>query len=162
MATSNPTHFHKTTLCIYIYSNTQFQSVSLQNIINNSTCTNVRRILICSSVLHTCTWKIVFKIENNELNELSECMFYKMFPFSCKYLKTIKFSFTRYFPEALFAYFKVSKTFCTCLLLKVYKTFNTCLLLKVYKIFNICLLACLLCFSLKAYKTLIAYLLRSL
>ena len=36
--------------------------------------------------------------------------------------------FYNYFPEALLAYFKVSKTFRTCLLLKVYKTFNTCLL----------------------------------
>ena len=53
-----------------------------QNIINNGTCTNVRRILICSSIRYACTWKIVFKIQNNELNELSECMFYKMFHFS--------------------------------------------------------------------------------
>ena len=128
MANNNPTHSHKTILCTYICSNIQIQSVSLQNIINNSTCTNVRRILICSNVRSSCTWKIVFKIQNNELNELSECMLYKMFFFPRKHLKTIKFSFTRYFPEALLAYFKVSKTFCTCLLLKVYKTFNTCLL----------------------------------
>ena len=94
MATSNPTHFHKTTLCTYIYSNIQIQSVSLQNIINNNTCTNVRRILIYSSVQYACTWKIVFKIENNELNELSECMLYKMFCFSGKHLKTVKLSFT--------------------------------------------------------------------
>ena len=99
------------------------------------------QILLCSSVLRTCTWKIVFKIENNELNELSECMLYKIFCFSGKHLKNYKTLFYNYFPEALLAYFKVSKTFCTCLLyLKVYKTFNTCLL-------------ALLCFSLKAYKT---------
>ena len=79
-------------------------------------------------------------------------MLYKMFFFSRKHLKTVKLFFTEYFPEALLTYFKVSKTFCTCLLLKVYKTFCTCLLLKVYKTFNICLLA-LLCFSLKVYKT---------
>ena len=64
------------------------------------------------------------KQENNELNELSECMRYKMFFFFGKHLKTV----TEYFPEALLSYFKVSKNFCTCLLLKVYKTFNTCLL----------------------------------
>ena len=140
MATSNPTHSHKTTLCPYICSIIQIQSVSLQNIITNSTCTNVRRILICSSVRRACTWKIVFKTQNNELNELSECMLYKIFLFSRKHLKTVKLSFKKYFPEALLAYFKVSKTLCTCLLLKVYKTFNTCLL-------------ALLCFSLKVYKT---------
>ena len=128
MATSNPTHSHKTTLCIYICSIIQTQSVSLQNIITNSTCTNVRRILIGSRVRHACTWKIVFKAQNNELNELSECMLYKMIFFSRKHLKTVNLSFTEYFPEALLAYFKVSKTLCTCLLLKVYKTFNTCLL----------------------------------
>ena len=61
MATSNPTHFHKTILCTYIYSIIHIQSISLQNIINYSTCTNVRRILICSSVQSACTWKIVFK-----------------------------------------------------------------------------------------------------
>ena len=74
MTTSNPTHYHKTTLCTYICSIIQIQSVSLQNIINNRTDTKVRRILICSSVRSACTWKIVFKTENNELNELSECM----------------------------------------------------------------------------------------
>ena len=94
MATSNPTHFHETTLCTYICSNIQFQSISLQNIIDNSTCTNVRRILICSSVRSACTWKIVFKTQNNELNELSECMLYKMFYFSGKHLKVVKLSFT--------------------------------------------------------------------
>ena len=31
-------------------------------------------ILLCSSVLRTCTWKIVFKMETNEPNELSECI----------------------------------------------------------------------------------------
>ena len=67
-------------------------------------------------------------------------MLYKMFYFFGKHLKTVKLSFTGYFPEALLTYFKVSKTFYTCLLLKVYKTFHTCLL-------------ALLCFSLKVYKT---------
>ena len=101
-------HFHNTTLCTYICFTIQIQSVSLQNIINNSTCTNVRRILICSSVRSACTWKIVFKTQNNELNELSECMLYKMFCFFGKHLKTVKLSFTGYFPEVLLAYFKVS------------------------------------------------------
>ena len=59
-------------------------------------------------------------------------MLYKMFFFSRKHLKTEKLSFTEYFPEALLAYFKVSKTLCTCLLLKVYKTFNICLLALLY------------------------------
>ena len=127
MATSNPTHSHKTTLCTYICSIIQIQSVSLQNIINNNTCTIVRRILICFSVRSACTWKIVFKTQNNEVNELSECMLYKMFLFSGKHLKTVKLSFTIIFQKP-------------CLLLKVYKTFNTFLL-------------ALLCFSLKVYKT---------
>ena len=35
-----------------------------------------------------------FKTQNNELNELSECMLYKMFCFSGKHLKTVKLSFT--------------------------------------------------------------------
>ena len=158
MATSNPTHFLKTTLCTYICSNIQLQSISLQNIINYSTCTNVRRILLCSSFRSACTWKIVFKTQNNELNELSECMLYKMFCFSGKHLKTVKLSVTKYFPEALLAYFNVSKTFFTCLLLKVYKTFNTCLLvflcfsLKAYKTFSILLLACFTLLALKVYK----------
>ena len=71
-----------TILCTYICSIIQIQSISLQNIINNSTDTKVRRILICSSVRCACTWKIVFKTQNNELNELSEYMLYKMFAFS--------------------------------------------------------------------------------
>ena len=125
MATSNLTLFHKTTLCTYICSNIQIQSVSLQNNIDNSTYTNVRRILICSSVRSACTWKIVFKTQNNELNELSECMLYKMFCFSGKHLKIVKLSFTIIFQKPCLL---VSKTFCTCLLLKVYKTFNSCLL----------------------------------
>ena len=128
MTTSIPTHSHRTTLCTYICSIIQIQSVSLQNIITNNTCTNVRGILICSSVRRAYTWKIVFKIQNNEPNELSECMLYKIFFFSRKHLKTVNLSFTEYFPEGLLTYFKVSKTLCTCLLLKVYKTFNTCLL----------------------------------
>ena len=129
MATNNLTHSHKTILCTYICFHIQIQSNSLHNILNiYNTATNVRRILICSSVRYACTWKIVFKIQNNELNELSGCMLYKMICFFLKHLKTVKLSFTRYFPEALLAYFKVSKTFCTCFLLKVYKTFNTCLL----------------------------------
>ena len=128
MATSNPTHSHKTILCTYICSNIQIQSILLHNILTNSTCILSGQTLLCSNVLRTYTWKTVFKIENNELNELSECMLYKMFIFSRKHLKTVKLSFTEYFPKALLAYFKVSKTLCTCLLLKVYKTFNTCLL----------------------------------
>ena len=74
MATSNPTHSHKTILCTYICSDIQIQSIFLHNILTNSTCTMSGQTLLCSSVLRTCTWKIVFKIENNELNELSECM----------------------------------------------------------------------------------------
>ena len=111
MATSNPTHSHKTTLCTYICSIIQIQSVSLQNIINNRTCTNVRRILICSSVRYSCTWKIVFKTENNELNELSECMLYKMFCFSGKHLKTVKLTFTIIFQKPCLLTLKVFKAF---------------------------------------------------
>ena len=85
-------------------------SISLQNIINYNTCTNVRRILICSNVRSACTWKIVFKTQNNELNEFNECMLYKMFCFFGKRFKTVKLSFIEYFPEALLSYFKVFKT----------------------------------------------------
>ena len=85
-------------------------------------------------------------------------MLYKMFFFFGKHLKIVKLSFTEYFPKALLAYFNVSKTLCTCLLLKVYKTFNTCLLallcfsLKAYKTFSILLLACFTLLALKVYK----------
>ena len=68
MATSNPTHSHKTILCTYICSNIQIQSIFLHNILTNSTCTMSGQTLLCSNVLRTCTWKIVFKMENNELN----------------------------------------------------------------------------------------------
>ena len=94
-----PNTFSQNTLYTYIYSNTQFQSVPLHNIINNNTCTNVKRILICSNVRSACTWKIAFKIQNNELNELSEYMLYKMFFFSGKHLKTVKLSFTIIFQK---------------------------------------------------------------
>ena len=147
MVASNPTHSHKTILCTYICSNIQIQSFCLHNILTNSTCTMSGQTLLCSNVLRTCTWKIVFKIENNELNELSECMFYKMFFFSGKHLKTVKLTFTIIFQKPCLL--KFLKLFCTCLLLKVYKTLNTYLLALLY-------------FSLKAYKTLISYLLRSL
>ena len=106
-------------------------------------------ILLCSSVLRTCTWKIVFKIENNELNELNECILYKRFFFFGKHLKTVKLSRLQIFSRSLACLFIKMFDLLACLLLKVYKTFNTCLL-------------ALLCFSLKAYKTFIACLLESL
>ena len=88
MATSNilskepqAQYIFTTTLCTYMCSIIHIQSISLQNIVNNSIDTKVRRILICSSVRCAYTWKIVFKTQNNELNELSECMLYKMFTF---------------------------------------------------------------------------------
>ena len=149
MATNNPTNSHKTILCTYICSNIQIQSIFLHNILTNSTCTMSGQTLYCSIVLRTFTWKIVFKIENNELNELSGCMFYKMFFFSGKHLKTIKLTCTIIFQKPCLLTLKVSKAFLYLLALKVYKTLNTCLLALLY-------------FSLKAYKTLIAYLLRNL
>ena len=76
--------------------------------------------------------KLFLKQENNELNDLSDCMLYKMFYFFRKHLKTVKLFFTGYFPEALLACFKVSKTLCTCLLLKVYKTFHKSLACLLY------------------------------
>ena len=90
-----------------------FKVFFLHNILNNSTCTISGENLLCSSVLRTCTWKIVFKIQNNELNELSECMIYKMFYFFGKHLKNIKLSFTHIFQKLYFALLalKVSKTF---------------------------------------------------
>ena len=133
-------HYAHTYVPIY-----KFKVFSLHNVLNNNTCTMPGQILLCSSVLRTCTWKIVFKIENNELNELSECMLlYNVLLFR-KTSQTCKTLFYKYFPEALLCF----ACFCTCLFLKVYKTFNTCLLALFY-------------FSLKAYKTLIACLLTSL
>ena len=61
MATSIPTHYHKTILCTYICSIIQIQSIF--HIINYSTCTMSGQVLLCSSVSHACTWKIVFKIQ---------------------------------------------------------------------------------------------------
>ena len=94
------------------------------------------QILLCSSALRTCTWKIVFKYENNELNELSECMLLKnvlLFRKTPQNCKTFVYNIFQKLYFALLA-LKVSKTFlcllacfCTCLLLKVYKTFTTCL-----------------------------------
>ena len=69
---------------------------------------------MCSSVLRTCTWKIVFKMETNELNELSECMLLEKVLFFRKTSQKCKTLFYKYFPEALLA-LKVSKTF-LCLL----------------------------------------------
>ena len=43
-----------------------------------------------------------FKEENNELNELSECMLYKMLAF-LKISQTVKLSFTRQFQAPLLA-----------------------------------------------------------
>ena len=98
---SGSTHFHKTTLCTYICSIIKIQSISLQKIINNSTDTKVRRILICSSVRSACTWKIVLKHENNELNELSECMLDKMFCFFRKTSQNCKTLFYKIFSRSL-------------------------------------------------------------
>ena len=99
-------HYVHTYVPIY-----KFKVFSLHNIINYSTCTNVRRILICSNVRSSCTWKIVFKTQNNELNELNECMFYKMFSFSEKHLKTVKLTFTIIFQKPCLLTLKVSKAF---------------------------------------------------
>ena len=88
------------------------------------------QIILCSSVLCTCTWKIVFKIENNELNELSECMLYKMFFFYGKHLKTIKLSFTNIFQKPCLLALKVYNIFYKPLALKMYKTFLKSLALK--------------------------------
>ena len=132
MATSIPTHSHKTILCTYICSIYKFKVFSLHNIINYSTCTMSEQILLCCSLPHACTWNIVFKIQNNELNELSECMLYKMFCFF--FLKTSQNYKTLFlqdiFQKPCFALLalKVTKTFLYLLAFKVYKTFNTCLL----------------------------------
>ena len=71
------------------------------------------QVLLCSSISHACTWKIVFKIQNNELNELSECMLYKIFCFFFKHLKTVKLSLQDIFQKPCFALLalKVTKTF---------------------------------------------------
>ena len=100
----------------------KFKVFSLHNIINYSTCTISGQVLLCSSVSHACTWKIVFKIQNNELNELSECMLYKMFCFFFKHLKTVKLYFLQdIFQKPCFALLalKVTKTFFfSCLLVQ--------------------------------------------
>ena len=139
-----PTSQHIFTILNYVHTYVPLYIIkvfSLHNILNYNTCTMSGQILLCSSVLCTYTWKIVFKTQNNELNELSECM---VFCFSGKHLKNVN-SLYKYFPESLLCF----ACFCTCLFLKVYRTFNTCLL-------------ALISFSLKAYKILIACLLRSL
>ena len=120
MATSNPTHSYKTILCTYICSNIQVQSIFLHNILTNSTCTMSGQTLFCSSVLHTYTWKIVFKIENNELNELSEYMFYKNFFLMKTSYMNVKPSFTIILQKFYFALLalKVTKTFLYLLALK--------------------------------------------
>ena len=55
--------------------------------------------------------EIVFKTQNNEPNELSECIFYKMFFFSGKHLKTVKLTFTIIFQKPCLLTLKVSKAF---------------------------------------------------
>ena len=76
---------------------------------------------------------------------------YKMFFFFGKHLKTVKLSFTRYFPEALLAYFKVSKTFSISCLLAL-KFLKLSILACFEKFIKLFILACLLCFDLKVYK----------
>ena len=85
----------------------------------------------------------VLKKENNELNELSECMLYKMLAFSERMSQNCKTTFYKTFLENLTCFvIKVSKTFqklLACFALKVSKTFHktTCLLaLKVSKNFS--------------------------
>ena len=114
MTTSIPTHSHKTILCTYICSIYKFKVFSLHNISNYSTCTMSGQILLCSSVPHACTWKIVFKIQNNELNELSECMLYKMFYFFSENISKLYNSLLQdIFQNPCFALLalKVTKTF---------------------------------------------------
>ena len=89
-------------------------------IINYSTDTKVRKILLCSSVWRTCTWKIVFKTKNNELNELSECMLLENVLFFRKTSKNCKTSF--------YVIFSKNISFLLCFTLKAYKTLISCLL----------------------------------
>ena len=103
--------FHKTTLCTYIcfhYTNSKYILTKYYKLQH---CTNVRRILLCFSVRSVCTWKIVFKTQNHELNELSECILYKMFFFSEKHLKTVKLSLTIIFLKPYLLTLKFLKLF---------------------------------------------------
>ena len=118
MATSNILYILTKLHYIHTYTPIYKFKVYPYKILLITALVHVKRILICSNVRSACTWKIVFKTQNNELNELSECMLYKMFCFFGKHLKTVKLSFTGYFPEAVLAYFKVSETFYTCLSFK--------------------------------------------
>ena len=77
---------------------------SLHNFLNYNTCTMSGQILLCSKVLRTCTWKIVFKLENNELNELSECMLFIKRFFFRKTSQKCKTLFYNYFPEAFICF----------------------------------------------------------
>ena len=85
MATSIPTHSHNTILRTYICSIYTISKYFLTNILNYITCTMSGEILLCSNVLRTCTWKIVFKIENNgslgstRRNCTSQTIFFKSF-----------------------------------------------------------------------------------
>ena len=81
----------------YVIMNSEY----VNNIINYNTCTMSGQILLCSSVPHACTWKIVFNIQNNELNELSECMLYKIFFFFLKTSQNCKILFYKIFSRSL-------------------------------------------------------------
>ena len=98
----------------YVHTYTQLYKFQdfffLQKLVNTALILEVKRILICPSFRRACTWKLVLKQENNELNELSECMLYKMLAFSEKCLKTVKLPFSKHFQKPCFA-LKVSKNF---------------------------------------------------
>ena len=114
MTTSIPTHSHK---LYYVHTYAPFTNsnlFSLHNIINYRTCTMSGQILLCSSVPHACTWKIVFNIQNNELNELSECMLYKNILLFLKTSQNCKTLFYKIFSRSLallLLALKVTKTF---------------------------------------------------
>ena len=59
----------------------KFKVFSLHNIINYSTCTNSQENPNTPASGMPVPGKYFLKQENNELNEFSECLFYKMFPF---------------------------------------------------------------------------------
>ena len=68
------THFHKPHYVHTYIPLYKFKVFPYKILFIHSTYTDVKGLLLCSSVRRTYTRKIVFKTENNELNELSECM----------------------------------------------------------------------------------------
>ena len=125
---SSFTHFHKTTLCTYIYFFIQIQSISLHKIVLIQH--NYRSQVNPKLLQRPACLYLENSFKNRKImsytSSVSVC-FIKGFLF-LKISQNYKTLFYKIFSRSLAFLLKVSKTLCTCLLLKVYKTFNTYLL----------------------------------